>query len=67
LFGCYETLNGGELAEALEDFTGGVSESCNIVEEKHVADQAKRKEFFRWLLRAADNDDLMCAAIPVSS
>jgi calpain-5 len=55
------------LAEALEDFSGGISESCNLVAEKRVADEVKRSEFFEWLLRAAGNNSTMCAAIPASS
>ena len=66
LFGCYEALDGGDLAEALEDFTGGVSESCNLIEEKKVNDETHREQFYESLIRAAENNAMMCAAIPVT-
>jgi hypothetical protein len=30
LHGCYETLNGGSIAEGMVDLTGGVSESHDL-------------------------------------
>jgi len=67
LFGCYEALDGGELAEALEDFTGGVSESYDMVEAKLGDDEAKKEEFFHSMKTAMENKSLLCAAIPVST
>jgi len=67
LFGCYEALDGGELAEALEDFTGGVSESYDIVEAKFSNDEAKKKEFFHSMKTAMENNSLLCTSILVST
>lgn len=66
LFGCYEALDGGELAEALADFTGGVSELMDLTSASFLNDEAQRDEFYDWLVRAIDNNSLMCAAIAVS-
>ncbi|CAL8110373.1 unnamed protein product [Orchesella dallaii] len=35
IHGSYDKLIGGEIVEALEDFTGGLSESCKIGEYQH--------------------------------
>jgi len=66
LFGCYEALNGGELSEALEDFTGGVSETVDLNNAPFLTDEAEYDRFYEWLVRAVDNGSVMCAAITVS-
>ncbi len=67
LFGCYEALDGGELAEALEDFTGGIAEPINLVEGKYSEDQEKKDELFEMMKKAHSRQALQAAAIPVCS
>ncbi|CAH1781191.1 unnamed protein product [Owenia fusiformis] len=67
LFGSYEALDGGELSEALEDFTGGVSWPINMVEENYAGDEEKRNELFRIMSKEMDRRSLMAAAIPATS
>ena len=66
MFGCYEALDGGELAEALEDFTGGVAEPIDLEQGKYAEDEQKRDELFKTMKSSMDNRALMAAAIPVS-
>ena len=66
LIGCYEALDGGDLSEALADFTGGVSETVDLTNEAYQTDEDQRDRFYDWLSRAIDNNSLMCAAITVS-
>ena len=67
LFGCYEALDGGDLGEALEDFTGGVSESISLV-ELGVADKPEeRATLFARLQKEVERKSLLAASIPVSS
>lgn len=54
------------MAEALEDFTGGVSESFNMTDEKYAENESKQDEFYEWLRKSLDRGSLICAAIPVS-
>lgn len=67
LFGCYEALSGGELAEALADFTGGVSETIDLQTDPLMADEDRRDQFYDWLVRTIKNNGVMCASINVES
>ncbi|KAI0216937.1 Calpain-5, partial [Lamellibrachia satsuma] len=64
LFGSYEVLDGGELAEALEDFTGGVAEPITFAEIKVAEDEEARKVLFDMLKKEAGYKSLMAASIP---
>ncbi|KAK2167765.1 hypothetical protein LSH36_24g05011 [Paralvinella palmiformis] len=64
VFGSYEVLDGGELAEALEDFTSGVSEPINLVEGNYATNEKDRDDLFKTTKEAAENEALMAAAIP---
>ncbi|KAJ8310510.1 hypothetical protein KUTeg_012375 [Tegillarca granosa] len=67
LFGCYEALDGGDLGEALEDFTGGVSDHIDLVKSE-VADKPEEKvELFARMQKEIDRSSLMAASIPPSS
>ncbi|XP_062849297.1 calpain-5-like [Trichomycterus rosablanca] len=63
LNGCYEALEGGNTAEALVDFTGGVSEPLSLDREalSHHADQ--RRELFQTLARAHSCKALITCSI----
>lgn len=46
LHGCYETLNGGSMAEGLVDLTGGASEKYNL-RAPEVAKQIESQMFWK--------------------
>ena len=54
------------MAEALEDFTGGVAEPVDLVAGKYSEDQTARDDLFRVMKKECENKALMAAAIPVS-
>ena len=67
LFGCYEALDGGELSEALEDFSGGVSVTLNMVKLNYANDAQERATLFARMQKEAGRKALMAASIPVNS
>ncbi|GAV05007.1 hypothetical protein RvY_15199-1 [Ramazzottius varieornatus] len=64
LHGCYEALDGGNLTDALVDFTGGAAESIELKDHQNVELQ---DNLFRLLERDLQFNSLMCAAIDIDS
>ena len=60
MFGSYEALKGGCASEAMEDFTGGVTEAYNFQED--VPDN-----LFTIMQKAFDRGALMGCSIEVST
>nr|XP_014348911.1 PREDICTED: calpain-5 [Latimeria chalumnae] len=67
LWGCYEALDGGNTADALVDFTGGVSEPIDLLEEDNNSDEAKRLEFFERVLKVHNRGGLISCSIKATS
>ena len=65
LFGCYEALDGGDLGEALEDFTGGVSEQIDLVKLGVADNTEERAILYKKLGKEMERNSLMAASIPV--
>lgn len=55
LCGSYEALKGGQTSEAMEDFTGGVTEVFET--------SKKPANFFKLLSKAQDRQSLMCCSV----
>ncbi|VDI00204.1 calpain-5 [Mytilus galloprovincialis] len=67
LFGCYEALDGGDLGEALEDFTGGVSEQIDMVKLGVADNPEERATLYKKFGKEMDRNSLMAASIPALS
>lgn len=65
MFGCYEALDGGNTADALVDFTGGVSEPIDLLENGHKEDEEKRDELFERVLKVHNRGGLISCSIRV--
>ncbi|XP_053199328.1 calpain-5-like isoform X2 [Scomber japonicus] len=63
LNGCYEALEGGNTAEALIDFTGGVSEPLSLDREALCLHSDQRKVFFQTLAKAHERKALITCSI----
>uniref|UniRef100_F6V5B8 Calpain-5 n=1 Tax=Equus caballus TaxID=9796 RepID=F6V5B8_HORSE len=63
LAGCYQALDGGNTADALVDFTGGVSEPIDLTEGGFAHDEAKRNELFERVLKVHSRGGLISASI----
>uniref|UniRef100_A0A8C2X4X3 Calpain 5 n=1 Tax=Cyclopterus lumpus TaxID=8103 RepID=A0A8C2X4X3_CYCLU len=61
--GCYEALDGGNTADALVDFTGGVSEPMDLMENAFKDDEEKRNELFERVLKVHDRGGLISCSI----
>lgn len=65
LAGSYEALEAGNPAEALVDFTGGVSEYIDVVAGNYANDLEKRKLLFQKLYKYMDRQSMTSASIKV--
>ncbi|XP_018551987.1 calpain-5 [Lates calcarifer] len=63
LNGCYEALEGGNTAEALIDFTGGVSEPLSLDREALSRHSDHRRMFFQTLAKAHERKALITCSI----
>ena len=59
-------MEGGTGGEALEDFTGGVSEVVSASVYGYQDTEGKQNSFFRMVLHAYQSGSLMVTGIPVS-
>lgn len=66
LYGCYENLVGGQLADALQDVSGGVAETINVVKFLSGDSNDSNGKLFQALRNAFDHNALIVAAIAVS-
>ena len=65
MYVCYEALDGGNTADALVDFTGGVSEPLDLLEEGLSTDEEKRSVLFDRVLKVHNRGGLISASIRV--
>ncbi|CAJ0964403.1 unnamed protein product [Ranitomeya imitator] len=65
LVGCYEALDGGNTADALVDFTGGVSEPTELSEGDYINDDHKRNDLFERVLKVHNRGGLISCSIKV--
>ncbi|XP_061446375.1 calpain-5-like isoform X2 [Rhineura floridana] len=63
LSGCYEALEGGNTAEALLDFTGGISEPLTLDEGGFGTDPELQKQLFKQLKEAHSRSALISCSI----
>lgn len=67
MYGCYEALDGGNTADALVDFTGGVSEPMDLMENGFKEDEEKRNELFERVLKVHNRGGLISCSIRATS
>jgi calpain-5 len=66
--GCYEYLDGGNLSEALQDFSGGICETLEINESfSEHRDKNKYDHLYEVIKKAFERKSLMACAINVRS
>ena len=64
LSGCYESLDGGNTADAVVDFSGAVAETIDLETDFH-SDKKKQEKLFRDLLRVYNRDGIISSSITV--
>ena len=64
LSGCYESLDGGNTADAVVDFSGAVAENIDLETDFHK-DQKKQDKQFEDLQKVYNRDGIICSSIEV--
>lgn len=59
-------MDGGNTADALVDFTGGVSEPVDLLEGQMSTDEVARNQLFERVLKVHNRDGLISCSIRVS-
>ncbi|KHJ94837.1 calpain family cysteine protease [Oesophagostomum dentatum] len=67
LYGCYESLVGGHLSDALQDVSGGVAETINVAKFLKSSGADSPDLLFNNLKEAFDNEALIVAAIAANT
>ncbi|KAK1785148.1 hypothetical protein P4O66_018569, partial [Electrophorus voltai] len=67
VYGCYEALDGGNTADALVDFTGGVSEPVELLEGHYGQDEEARNQLFERVLKVHQRGGLISCSIRATS
>ncbi|XP_043975398.1 calpain-5-like isoform X1 [Gambusia affinis] len=63
LCGCYEALDGGNTADALVDFTGGISEPVDLTKDEIKDEEEKHTNLFERVLKVHDRGGLISCSI----
>ena len=66
LHGSYEVLDGGNLGDALVDFTSGVTQFVSLKDDYRTDDEEKKRRLFRTMASEIEDHALMCCAISVA-
>ncbi|MEQ2199448.1 Calpain-5, partial [Xenoophorus captivus] len=61
--GCYEGLDGGNTADALVDFTGGISEPVDLIENGYKNEEEKLHDLFERALKVHSRGGLISCSI----
>ncbi|XP_006632721.1 calpain-5 [Lepisosteus oculatus] len=67
LSGCYESLDGGNTADAVVDFTGAVTESIDLVAGKYASEISEQLKLFEDLLKVHEREGLISCSIKATS
>ena len=66
MYGCYEALDGGNTADALVDFTGGVSEPIDLLKGHFGQEEEARNQLLERVLKVHNRGGLISCSIRVS-
>uniref|UniRef100_A0A673FUV5 Calpain 5a n=1 Tax=Sinocyclocheilus rhinocerous TaxID=307959 RepID=A0A673FUV5_9TELE len=64
---CYDALDGGNTADALVDFTGGISEPMDLLEGKFSQEEEARNQLFERVLKVHNRGGLISCSIRATS